>query len=177
MVPAPRPAMRGRCSAAPCAFGPTSLTSAAAGSAAARLRWRYLVKAQVEAAPHWSLRRRGPGCWAKSWHAWRTGTATRWRRRGCKRPPRTGRTARSRRSANQVTSSSRCGPVPPCRAAAASIAYRTLKFCRPRKVHPGRNRSRSPSNGGGSPRLARTSPARPRRRGETPRRERVVSRM
>ena len=115
MVPALRPAMRGPCSASPCAFRPTSVTSAAAarrlrglgagatlaadvalgrvGSRAGnqgrcrQLRGRrlvlidadpddkaeifrkpglklachparYLVKAQAEAAPHWSLWRR-----------------------------------------------------------------------------------------------------------------------
>jgi hypothetical protein len=54
----------------------------------------------------------------------------------------------------QATSSSRSGSVPPWRAAAASAAYWSLLFCRPRKVHSGRNRSRSPSKGSGSARLA-----------------------
>jgi hypothetical protein len=39
-MPASRPRMRGRCSASPCAFRPTSVTSAAAGSATARLGCR-----------------------------------------------------------------------------------------------------------------------------------------
>ena len=77
-----------------------------------------------------------------------------WRRRRCRRPPRTGRTATSRRPCHQATSSSRSGSVPPWRAAAASTAYWSLLFCRPRKVHSGKNRSRSPSRGSGSARLA-----------------------
>ena len=76
-----------------------------------------------------------------------------WRRRGCRRPPRTGRTARVV-GLHQATSSSRSGSVPPWRATAASTAYWSLWFRRPRKVGSGRNRSRSPSRGSGSVRLA-----------------------
>jgi hypothetical protein len=76
------------------------------------------------------------------------------RRRGCRRPPRTWRTARSRRPASRRPP--RAGPVrsPPRTAAAASTVYWSLAFCRPRKAHSGRNRSRSPSRGSGSARLA-----------------------
>lgn len=43
---------------------------------------------------------------------------------------------------------------PPWTPAAASTAYWNFAFCRPRKVASGRNRSRSPSRGSGSARLA-----------------------
>jgi hypothetical protein len=76
-----------------------------------------------------------------------------WRRRGW-RPPRTARTARSRRPATRRPHQASPVRSLPWRAAAASSAYWSLVFCRPGKVHPGRNRSRSPSKGSGSARLA-----------------------
>ena len=69
---------------------------------------------------------------------------------------------------HEATSSSRSGSVPPWTAAAASTAYWSIAFCRPRKVHPGSNPSRSPSRGGGSAGLAlHHSSASPARRRNT----------
>ena len=99
------------------------------------------------------LRGQRPG--PRSWHAWRTGTpaglaaarmqATAANRASCHKSP----------ACHPAASSSRSGPVPPGKAAAASTAYWSLAFGRPRKVHPGRNRSRRPCQG------QRVSPAGP----------------
>jgi len=93
-----------------------------------------------------------------------------WRRRGYRRPLRTGRTARSRRSATQATSSSRSGSVPPRSAVATRTAYWSFLFCRPRNVHSARNRSRIPSRARGSARLAphQSSASAARRRRTSP---------
>jgi hypothetical protein len=55
---------------------------------------------------------------------------------------------------HEAASSSRSGSVPPWTLAAARTAYWNFAFCRPRKEASGRNRSRSPSRGSGSARLA-----------------------
>jgi len=81
-----------------------------------------------------------PGHWARSWHAWRTGTPARLAAR--MQATAANRAYCQKSSAcHQATSSSRSDSVPPWRAAAASTAYWSLVFCRP-------NRQR----GGGTPR-------------------------
>ena len=98
-----------------------------------------------------------PGRWARSWHAWRTGTPLPgWRRRGCRRPPRTGRTARSRRPATRPPHQDQAGPGSNSRhGGLLRPAPRTGDCVFPRppdgRCIPGRNRrfSRSPSRGSG----------------------------
>ena len=76
-----------------------------------------------------------------------------WRRRGCRRPPRTGRTARSRRPATRPPH--QAGPVRSRHEGLLRPALRTGPSCFPAaEVHSGRNRSRSPARGSGSARLA-----------------------
>ena len=77
-----------------------------------------------------------------------------WRRRGCRRPPRTGRTARSRRSATRPPH--QAGPVRSRHGGLLRPAPRTGASCFPgrgRCIRAG-TRSRSPSRGSGSARLA-----------------------
>jgi len=113
-----------------------------------------------------------PGRSLRSWHAWRTGTPARLAAARMQATAANRTYCQKSSVCHQATSSSRSSSVPPRRAAAASTTYWNIVFCRPRKVHSGRNRSCSPSRGSGSAWLARASPARRRRRGGTPRRGR-----
>ena len=111
-----------------------------------------------------------PGCWARSWHAWRTGTPARvaaarmWATAAnsayCQKSP----------VCHQATSSSRSGPA--IEGCCSQHCVLELLVCRPRKVHSRRNCSRSPSKATGSARLALTSRVRQHPGGGIPRRGR-----
>jgi hypothetical protein len=84
------------------------------------------------------------------------------RRRGCRQPLRTTRTARSRQPATRQLHPAGQAGLPREAPAAARTANWSLCLSRPRNEHPGRNRSRIPSKATGSARLAAHQPARRR---------------
>jgi hypothetical protein len=113
-----------------------------------------------------------PGRRARSWHAWRTGTPARLAAARMKATAANRAYCQKSSVCHQATSSSRSGSVPPWRAAAPAL--RSGTSCSPahgRCTRAGTARVVPPRAAG---RLGwlRTSSARPRRRGGTPRRER-----
>jgi hypothetical protein len=109
-----------------------------------------------------------PGRPARSWHAWRTGTPARPGAGGCRRPPRTGRTATSRRPATRPPH--QAGPVQSRHGGPLRPAPRTGAWCsagRGRCTRAGTARV-DPPRPAGRPGWPRTSPARPRLGGGTP---------
>jgi hypothetical protein len=100
-----------------------------------------------------------------------------WRRRGCRRPPRTGRTARGRRSATRR--SHQAGPVRSRHGGLLRPALRTGALCfagRRTCAQAGTVRV-VPPRAAGRPGWPRTSPARPRRHEGNLAGEGVISRM
>ena len=117
-----------------------------------------------------------PGRWRRSWHACAPARPPGWRRRGCRRPPRTARTARSRRSA--TTRPHQAGPVRSRHGGLLRPARRTGASCFAGRGRCARARTARvvPPTAAGQPGWPCTSSACPRRGAGTPRPGKVLYR-